>query len=179
MAHRDAADRPLDTTADLRSTPEPTQPVVPASGPEIRDLTRDECEAVLRRNYVGRVAFAFDRRVEILPIHYVYEDGWLYGRTSPGSRIKMWRHSPWVAFEVDEVRALFDWTSVVAHGGLYLLPPDAADAEAEAWEQAVTVLRRIVPETGSVHDPVPYRTIVFRIHVDELDGRAAYPPSPS
>lgn len=151
----------------------------PSAAPEIRDLSREECEAVLLRNVVGRVAFAFDRRVEILPIHYVYEDGWLYGRTSPGSKIDMWRHSQWVAFEVDEVRAFFDWTSVVVHGGLYLLRPDGPEMEASAWEQAVVLLRRIVPETGSLHDPVPHRTIVFRIHADELNGRAASPsPSP-
>jgi hypothetical protein len=182
---RPDTDRPEGAGAELPPAPgstDPTprtHPLVPAPGPEIRPLTRRECEAVLRRNMVGRIAYAFERRVEILPIHYVYEDGWLYGRTSPGAKISMWRHSQWVAFEVDEVRALFDWTSVVAHGGLYVVHPDATEAEAEVWERAVVLLRRVVPDTGSVHDPVPHRTIVFRIHVDELDGRTAQPPAPA
>ena len=152
------------------------EPAAPAPGPEIRELTRGDCEAVLRRNTVGRVAFAQERRVEIRPIHFVYEDRWVYGRTSPGGKVDAWRHSRWVAFEVDEVRGLFEWTSVVVHGGLYLLDPGASDADASAWERAVRVLRRLVADAGTAHDPTPRRSVVFRIHVDELTGRAATPP---
>ncbi|HEU4630484.1 MAG TPA: pyridoxamine 5'-phosphate oxidase family protein [Gemmatimonadaceae bacterium] len=178
MSQPDPAGRPdAPGTGPTRST-DPRAPVAPAAGPTIRPLTRAECEALLRRNHVGRIAFAFERRVEILPIHYVYADGWLYGRTSPGSKTEMWRHSRWVAFEVDEVRAIFDWASVVVHGGLYLLSPAETATGAAEWERAVTLLRRLVPDTGSAHDPVPHRSIVFRIHADELDGRRAVPPPP-
>lgn len=154
-------------------------PAVAAAGPEIRVLPRGDCETVLRRNQVGRIAYAFDRQVDILPIHFVYEDGWIYGRTSASAKVRSWQHSHWVAFEVDEVRALFDWTSVVAHGSLHVLQPDLSPAEAAAWEHAVTLLRRIVPETGTAHDPVPSRSVVFRIHAEQLDGRAATPPHPA
>ena len=150
-------------------------PLAPAPGPTIRELTRAECEVVLHRNFIGRVAFAFDRRVEIRPIHFLYEDGWLYGRTTPGDKVDMWRHSHWVAFEVDEVRGLFDWTSVLVHGGLYIVTPDATAADANAWERAVHVLRRLLPEAGTAHDPTPERTIVFRIHADDMTGRRATP----
>lgn len=145
----------------------------------IRPLTHAECEALLRRNVVGRLAYTFQRRVELLPIHYVYEDGWLYGRTSPGGKIRMWRHSRWVAFEVDEIRGVFDWTSVIVHGALYELAPERSAADAVAWERAVTLLRRLIPATASAHDPVPYRSVVFRVHVDELQGRIAAPPPSS
>ncbi len=166
---------PNETTSDHAAAGADDGPVAPAAGPTIRELTRIECEEVLRRNIVGRVAFAFDRRVEIRPIHYVYEDGWLYGRTSPGDKIDMWRHSRWVAFEVDEVRGVFDWTSVLVHGGLYLVSPDGSQGDPGVWEQAVQVLRRLMPEAGTAHDPVPARTIVFRIHADDVAGRTATP----
>ena len=164
-----------DTTPDRSDHAD--APVPRAAGPTVRVLSRDECEAVLRRHVVGRVAFAFDRRVEILPIHFVYDEGWLYGRTSPGDKIDMWRHSPWVAFEVDEVRGVFEWTSVVVHGALYLLSAEGTAAGASAWERAVDLLRRVVPEAGTAHDPVPGRTVVFRIHADEVTGRSATPPA--
>ena len=165
---------PSERTADHDATRAADRPLAPAAGPTIRELTRAEAEALLRRHVVGRLAFAFDRRVEIRPIHFVYEDGWLYGRTTPSDKIDMWRHSRWVAFEVDEVRGLFDWTSVVVHGGLYLVTPEGT-ADAGTWERAVQVLRRLVPEAGTAHDPVPERTIVFRIHADEVTGRSATP----
>ena len=154
-------------------------PLVPAAGPTLRTLDRAECEALLGRQVVGRLAFAYQRRIEILPLHYVWADGWLYGRTSPGLKLDSWRHSPWVAFEVDEVRDTFDWTSVVVHGTLQLLAADAPPAEAAAWERGVTLLRRIVPETLTAHDPVSARSQLFRIHADEVTGRAARPPQPS
>lgn len=78
--------------------------------PSFRELSTREATAVLRRNNVGRLAFAFRRRVEIVPVHYVYSGGWVYGRTSLGLRAS---------------------------------------------------------------DPVPFRDVLFRIHMDELSGRAA------
>ena len=74
--------------------------------PVFRALERRECEAVLARNRVGRLAFSFHDRVDIEPIHYVYADGVLYGRTAPGSKLTTIEHHRWVAFEVDDVEGL-------------------------------------------------------------------------
>ena len=158
----------------------PGAPIVPTAGPRIRALDPAECRRLLDRNVVGRIAFALGRQIELLPIHYVHDDGWLYGRTTPGEKVETWQHRRWIAFEVDEVRGLFDWTSVVVRGGLYLLSPDGAAHEAEAWERGVDVLRHLVPATATSDDPTPLRTQLFRIHVDELTGREASPqPGPS
>ena len=37
-----------------------------------------ECETILARNNVGRIDFALQYRVSVVPAHYVYEDGWIY-----------------------------------------------------------------------------------------------------
>src|SRR6476620_8514797 len=68
-----------------------------------RELPRDEIEEMLLRNKVGRLAFSFHDRVDIQPIHYVYERGWLYGRTSEGEKMATLQHNQWVAFEIDEI----------------------------------------------------------------------------
>lgn len=70
---------------------------------EIRDLSREETEAMIQRNRVGRLAFSLHDRVDIEPIHYIYERGWLYGRTSEGEKIAVVKHNQWIAFEIDEV----------------------------------------------------------------------------
>jgi uncharacterized protein len=80
-----------------------------------------------------------------------------------------------VAFEVDEIHALFRWRSVVVHGGFYTMSPDHGEWEREQWEEAVRVLRRLVPETFTDADPTPFRNVVFRIAVQEVSGRAAEP----
>ena len=149
-----------------------------ASRPEFGVLTRDECERVLARNNVGRLAFSFHDRVDIEPIHYVFADGWLYGRTSPGSKLVPMAHNHWIAFEVDEIDDIFEWKSVVVHGAFYPVSPDGPEREAAAWEAAIVLLRRIVPETWTSADPVAFRTVVFRIHIDSMTGRAALKRAP-
>ena len=146
---------------------------MPTATPTFRELTRDECVALLDRHQVGRLAFSQRERLDIEPIHYVHLDGWLYGRTQPGTKLEVLLHNRWVAFEVDEVDALFEWRSVVVKGGLYLLRPAGSDVEQERYAQGVAAVRRLVPEAFTAADPIPERAVLFRIHVDELSGRAA------
>ena len=141
--------------------------------PRLDVLTPAECEVVLARNNVGRLAFSFHDRVDIEPIHYVFADGWLYGRTSPGSKLVPIGHNHWIAFEVDEIDGVFAWRSVVVHGAFYPLSPEGPEREAEAWERAIDCLRRVIPETWTSSDPVAFRSVVFRIHIDSMTGRAA------
>lgn len=142
--------------------------------PTFRNLTRDEANAVLSRNNVGRIAYAKGNQVEIIPVHYVHRGDWIYGRTTPGGRIER-TADPWwpVAFQVDEIDGLFDWRSVVVKGGLYLVPKDGAAWEREAWADGVEALRSLLPEALADDDPVPERSAVFRIAVQEVTGRQA------
>ena len=89
--------------------------------PTFRDLDETETHDLLARNHVGRIAYSFHDRVDIEPISYVFADGAIYLRTTPGSKLETLAHSPWVAFEVDEVSGPFDWKSAVAHGTIYTL----------------------------------------------------------
>ncbi len=138
-----------------------------------RELTSDEMRALLARNHVGRIAFSFHDRVDIRPIHYVYDDNWLYGRTSPGDKLVTLRHNQWVAFEVDEVRGPLDWESVVAHGSFYHVGMEGTPQHRELKAEALERIRKFAPATFGKNDPVPFRTELFAIAIDSLSGRAA------
>jgi len=127
---------------------------------------------MIKRGVVGRMAFSFHDRVDITPIHYVYADGWLYARTSHGAKMTTLRHSPWVALEVDEIDGVFDWRSVVVHGTVHAIEP-AQGPEFVRWQKGVTLLRKLIPETETQHDPVPFRSIVFGIFIDSMSGRSS------
>lgn len=142
-------------------------------GPTFLVLDRAECDAVLARHQVGRLAFTFRDRVDIEPIHFVFEDGRLYGRTQMGTKVSVLAHHPWVAFEVDEVDALFDWRSVVVQGRVMFPDPDGAAHEREQFARGVEVFRRLVPDAFTASDPTPDRDLVFYIHIHEISGRAA------
>ena len=148
-----------------------TQPAKPAV--VIRALTQHECSALLARNEVGRIAFAFHDRVDIQPLNYVYEAGWIYGRTSEGAKLVSLAHNQWVAFEVDEVRGPFDWASVVVHGSFHRLETGEDGRDQATGAHAATLLRAIVPETLTAADPAPFRTVLFRVAIGDMSGRAA------
>jgi uncharacterized protein len=139
----------------------------------IRKLTPPEIEAMLQRHRVGRIAFTDGRRVDIEPIGYVYDDGAIFGRAAPGTRMTALRGRPWVAFEVDEIRSPFDWQSVVVKGSVYVVEPGDAMPMREHYEKALQAIRSVMPDALTANDPMPTRTILFRLHIDELEGRAA------
>ena len=140
-------------------------------------LNRAECDAVLLGQSVGRLAFAFRDRVDIEPIHFVYQDGNVYGRTQFGTKATVLAHHPWVAFEVDEVRALFDWDSVVVHGRIEFPDPEGPPPQRELYTKAVAAFRTLVPAAFTDDDPTPARELVFVVTVQEISGRTATPPS--
>ena len=144
-----------------------------ARQPRTVTLSRAQCMKLLARNQVGRLAYTFRDAVDIVPLHYTFDDEWIYVRTS-GQKLAKLRHHRWVAFEVDEIFGTFDWSSVVVHGAVYLLDPSSVVTE--TWETAVRVLQRRFPDAFTERDPVPFRTSVFRIHVDAVSGRRTTPP---
>lgn len=135
----------------------------------------EECEEILARNTVGRLAFALQDRVSVLPVHYVYEDGWIYGRTSAGGKLREILRNRRIAFEVDEHTQLFEWRSVVVRGPLYLIDPGTLPADRRVYSKAVSLIRRLVPTALTDSDPVPFRDQLFRIRAVEISGRSSQP----
>ena len=141
--------------------------------PQFLDMDPGEALELLQRNHVGRLGFTFKDRVDIEPISYVYDDGYVYARTSPGTKLTVVKHSPWVAFQVDEVEGRYDWRSVVVHGTLYFLDAAGGDRDREAFDRATELLRTIDAEALTSGDAAPFRTALFRIYADEIVGRVA------
>lgn len=142
--------------------------------PSFRDLTLAECKAMLSRHWTGRLAYTFRDRVDIQPIGYVYAKGAVVFRTAPGSKLEKMAHHPWVAFEIDEVEGVFDWRSVIAHGTVYALSDTGNEEQRRAYSSAVRFLRRLIPHTLAKKDPVPFRSVVMKLHIDRITGRSAH-----
>ena len=139
--------------------------------PRFTRMSERASRALLKRHGAGRLAYTFKDRVDIEPIGYVLDGPWLYGRTSRGSKLIQMKHNPWVAFEVDEIDGPFDWQSVVAHGTVYFLNPGGQ--EHPDFERALELFRQRDPRVLRPNDPAPQRTILFRIHLNEVTGRRA------
>ena len=135
------------------------------------------CRRVLARNRVGRLAFLNQGSVDIEPIAYVARGDWIFFRSAYGAKLEALAHNPFAAFEVDEVKGPASWTSVVAHGTIYMLPPDGAPIERREFARALAALRRLSPDALTDADPTPYRDTVYGLHVDRVAGRMAQPES--
>jgi uncharacterized protein len=159
----------LDTVAVLN--PPPNGNDVPL----FAALDTKTCEAVLSRNSVGRIAFSLHDRVSIVPIHYVYASGWIYGRTAAAGKLGEILRNRRVAFEVDEHSQVFQWRSVVVRGPLYVIEPGTTPSDRRVHTKAVSLIRRLVPSALTHSDPVPFRDQLFRIRVAEMSGRASGP----
>ncbi len=158
-----------------------------ATTPRFRTLSHVECEVILSRNYVGRLAYARGEHIDIIPLHYVFSgdgNGWIYARTAQGTHLEETGnnavHKSWpVAFEVDEVEGLFSWRSVVVHGSFHAAAPGNSEWKTNAakWDEAARIFRTLIPDAFTDADPTAFRYILLRIQVIEISGREAEPPA--
>jgi nitroimidazol reductase NimA-like FMN-containing flavoprotein (pyridoxamine 5'-phosphate oxidase superfamily) len=139
----------------------------------MRALDRHEAESLLAKHHTGHMAFAFHDRITIQLVNYVYADGWLYSRLEPGATMTTLLHQQWVAFQVDEVEDVYDWRAVTVHGSVQFLDNDRSSPAWRDFNHAAELIRRQVPSVLTAHDPLPERVQLYRIHVDELIGRAS------
>ncbi len=146
----------------------------PAGSPgafHTRPLDREECLALLRRQQVGRLAFSFRDRVDIRPLGYAFRDGWIFGRTEAGGgKLETLGHHRWVAFQVDEIHDLWNWSSVVVHGAFHLLDEDAGGEQARIREVGLAALSQVFPHLYTDRDPGRPRSLLFAVDLQEVAG---------
>ena len=140
--------------------------------PVFRELSNPESVSLLERNSVGRIAFTFRDTVDIRPVHYVHDDGWLFGRTSDGDKLITLRHNQWVAFEVDEISGPLDWQSVVVRGSFYVLKREGTSHDVRLHVRATKAIRHLSPDAFTDRDPLAFRTEVFGVSIDSISGRS-------
>jgi nitroimidazol reductase NimA-like FMN-containing flavoprotein (pyridoxamine 5'-phosphate oxidase superfamily) len=144
------------------------------------ELSKEEIEGVLNSNVIGRIGCVGDDRVYVVPITYVYDDGYVIGHTTEGMKIKFLRQNPECCFEVDEMKSISNWQSVIAWGIYEELEGNSAD---QAMEKLVSKLLPLMPsETSHAGRMGPISSkrtstlnanspIVYRILLKEMSGR--------
>ena len=82
----------------MSSTTEDSRNSVP-----LRELSRDECERLLREHTVGRVAWNAADGPLLLPVNYAYYNRPIVFRTMPYGVMSQLARRTYVAFEIDGV----------------------------------------------------------------------------
>lgn len=86
--------------------------------PLIADLDQEAIREVLRRNYIGSLAFMAHKAPYVLPVTYYYDEASnsLLSYSMEGHKIASIREHPAVAVGVYEMDTPVTWRSVLVHG---------------------------------------------------------------
>lgn len=141
-------------------------------------LSDIEIEDVLVHQVFGRIGCHADGLTYVVPVSYAYDSNCIYVHTSEGLKIALMRKNPEVCFEVDQLKDMANWKSVIAWGRFEELKDNG---EREAAMQILT--NRILPVVSSAtthltlqwpfpgEDYSEVKGIIFRICLYEKTGR--------
>jgi hypothetical protein len=82
----------------------------------IGELQPQQIEEVLGSQVVGRIGCHASGETYIVPISYAYDGTYIYCHTHEGKKLDMMRQNPKICFEVDDLKDMANWKSVIAKG---------------------------------------------------------------
>ena len=126
----------------------------------LREVSREDCLALLGSKVVGRVAFCDDDGPTVLPVNYVVHDGTVLFRTGPTATIGRYLGGL-AAFEVDDPDEYTEsgW-SVLVRGHVEPVEPEDLPAD---------------PDARPTPWPEGVRSLYLRIVPREITGRRVFP----
>ena len=82
----------------------------------LRELNDTQIEALLKDQVIGRIGCHSAETMYVVPVNYVYDGKNIYCHSARGMKIDMMRKNPQVCFEVDKIKDVTNWESVIAWG---------------------------------------------------------------
>jgi len=82
----------------------------------LRELNDTQIEALLKDQVIGRIGCHSAETMYVVPVNYVYDGTNIYCHSAQGMKIDMMRKNPQVCFEVDKIKDVTNWESVIAWG---------------------------------------------------------------
>jgi nitroimidazol reductase NimA-like FMN-containing flavoprotein (pyridoxamine 5'-phosphate oxidase superfamily) len=141
-------------------------------------LSEVQIEQLLHSQLVGRIGCHADQLTYVVPISYAYDGNYVYAHTHEGKKLEMMRKNPNVCFEVDILKDLSEWQSVIAYGEFEELinAVERNQAIRLLTERSLPLLSSVTmhlsphwPFTSEGDNDIPGG--VFRIKLGEKTGR--------
>jgi len=144
----------------------------------IGKLTEAEVEELLGGQIVGHLGCHHDGKTYVVPISYAYDGKYLYSLSFEGLKLDIMRKNPKVCLQVDSMKDMANWQSVIVWGEFEELK------DADSRKNGLSILvNRSLPLISSVtthlnptwpfveKDLNKIKGIAYRILVTEKSGR--------
>lgn len=82
----------------------------------LRELNDSQIDDLLKSQLVGRIGCHSDGITYVVPVNYIYDGLNIYCHSAKGMKINLMRKNPEVCFEVDDIKEITNWQSVIAWG---------------------------------------------------------------
>ena len=137
-----------------------------------------QVEDLLKNQIVGRLGCSTSDETYIVPISYAYDGNYIYCHTIEGKKTEILRKNPKVCFQVDEMKDMGNWKSVIVQGVYEELknPEDRTFAMKILLQRYLPIISSVTTHLGQnwpfqPDDLNEIKGIVFRIAVKEKTGR--------
>jgi uncharacterized protein len=80
------------------------------------ELSDAQIDQILHAQIVGHLGCRSDERIYVVPVTYVYHEGYIYAHSKEGMKVKLMRDNPKVCFQVDVIDNMTNWRSVIVWG---------------------------------------------------------------
>jgi hypothetical protein len=129
------------------------------------DLDEGQIDDLLKSEVIGRIGCFDGNKIYVVPITYAYDNGYIYGHTKDGLKIRMMRKNPNICFEVDWMKDMGNWKSVILYGTFEELKGDDANNGLEILMKSImsNLDRKSLPteEVASGQDHLDIKNFAF------------------
>jgi nitroimidazol reductase NimA-like FMN-containing flavoprotein (pyridoxamine 5'-phosphate oxidase superfamily) len=144
----------------------------------IKNLEREECAEILKRNGFGRLGCVNKNQPYVVPIYFALESERLFGFSTEGQKIDWMRENPLVCVEADDIKSEQEWTSVLVLGRYEELSDNAQYAMERQHARALLEKRDFwwrlaIASSQTRVEQVPVVPIFYCIHIEEISGHQA------
>lgn len=100
----------------------------------VEEMTSEQIKEVLKRVSYGHLGLARSNHPYVVPIHYAYEEPYVYIYTTEGKKTEIIKTNPEVCLQVEDVKTDKDWQSIIVIGDV------ARIGELEERERALKLI---------------------------------------
>jgi nitroimidazol reductase NimA-like FMN-containing flavoprotein (pyridoxamine 5'-phosphate oxidase superfamily) len=144
----------------------------------VKDMSRESAITLLQSLHEGRIACVRESQPYITPLHFAYQDHYLYSFATVGKRIEWMRANPLVCVEVERIESRERWHTIIVSGVYEELPNGSEYLERQVL--AYNLLSKAANwwEPGfvkTIHQGAvrPLETVYFRIKITEMSAHEA------